>query len=265
MINSDRISDKEVLSHIQMPKCVLKRFHNQKHHFFYYDIQNNFIGTNGTAKSFNTKRGYYSLEMEQYLSESIETPFGRILTVVDRIDFEKANFIMPSDFERTTKSFMYALMARDPYEIEDTEKNMIYSQFFFSKQMRHDYLAKKRMEIADKKEFLADYILTFMVNKTDVPFVLPIAGTYGYKMGKYRMINLPVTPEIALCLVRIEDADDLVIEENKISVLEVTSLIMVKKINEKAFESQKKRNYGWVICPYREELDRLKTALIPTE
>lgn len=69
-------------------------------------------------------------------------------------------------------------------------------------------------KLRTEKNFLLIILLTFLVNKTGVPFVLPIAGIYGYRMGKYRMINLPVTPEIALCFVHTQNADDLVIEEN---------------------------------------------------
>lgn len=261
MKESTRISNKEIRSHVQMPKSLLKRFQNKNHRFFYYDIRKNFVGTNGTAESLNTERGYFSPEMEQYLSKNIEAPFGQILSVIDRIDFEQERFLMPADFEKLTKTFVYALMARDPREIEDANRDMFFSQIFFSKQMRHDYLTLKRIKIANRKDFLSDYLLTFMLNSTDVPFVLPISGIYGYQMGKYRIISLPVTPEIALCFVHIDDAGDLIVEENKASLWKVTSPVMIRKINEKAFEAQISRNHGWLICPYREELDRLKEEI----
>lgn len=254
-------SSKEIRSHVQMPKSLLKRFQNTKNRFFYYDIRKKYIGTRGTAESLNTERGYFSPEMEQYLSKNTESPFGQILSVIDRIDFEQECFLMPPDFEKLTKNFVYALMARDPYEIENANRDMFFSQILFTKQMRHDYLTRRRIELANRKDFFSDFLLTFMVNKTDIPFVLPIAGIYGYQMGKYRMINLPVTPEIALCFVHIDDVGDLIIGENKISLWEVTSPVVIRKINEKAFISQIKRNQGWVVCPHREELDRLKEKI----
>lgn len=258
MQQSTRISNKEIRSHVQMPKLLLKRFQNKKHRFFYYDIRKNFIGTNGTAESLNTERGYFSPEMEQYLSQNIETPFGKILSVIDRIDFEQECFLMPADFENLTKTFVYALMARDPHEIEDANRDMFFSQILFPKQTRHDCLTLRRIKIASKRDFLSGYLLTFMLNETDVPFVLPISGIYGYQMGKYRINSLPVTPKIALCFVHIDDAEDLIVGENKTSLLKVTNPTMIRKINEKAFKAQINRNHGWLICPYREELDRLK-------
>lgn len=36
-------SSKEIRSHVQMPKSLLKRFQNTKNRFFYYDIRKNIL------------------------------------------------------------------------------------------------------------------------------------------------------------------------------------------------------------------------------
>jgi len=101
----------DIQSHIQMPKLLLKRFHNDNNRFCYYDVKRGFIGTKGTAESTNTELGYYSLATEHYLRDKIETPFGKILAYIDKIDFDQECFHIASDFEQSTRNFIYALMA----------------------------------------------------------------------------------------------------------------------------------------------------------
>lgn len=81
-----------VKSHIQMPKMLLKRFHNADNHFFYFDVVKRMIGSNGNARSINTESGYYSQEMEDYLRDNIETPLGILLGLIDENRFDKETF-----------------------------------------------------------------------------------------------------------------------------------------------------------------------------
>lgn len=46
-------------SHIQMPKCVLRNFADEKQTLFYFDFQKNAVKL-GRAASLNTELGYYS-------------------------------------------------------------------------------------------------------------------------------------------------------------------------------------------------------------
>lgn len=74
-----------------MPKVLLKRFHNDNNRFFYYDIQKQIIGNNGTAKSINTQLGYYSQQTEDYFRDNIETPFGEVLTYIEKTGIALCN------------------------------------------------------------------------------------------------------------------------------------------------------------------------------
>ena len=73
------MNTESVKSHIQMPKCILKKFQNRNNRLFYYDVKENHIGKNGSANSINTEKGYYSKDTERYLQEKIETPFSKLL------------------------------------------------------------------------------------------------------------------------------------------------------------------------------------------
>lgn len=246
-----------VQSHIQMPKLLLKRFHNNNNRFFYYDIQKGFVGTKGTAESTNTELGFYSISTEHYLRDTIETPFGQILAYIDKIDFSQKGFRMTHDFDQITRNFVYSLLSRDPVSMSEMEKNSIYAQFL-PKRSRHDYAARNGLITANKNKVFLDYIITFMVNRTDVPFVLPIGGVFSYEVEKHSVINLPISPQLAISLVHESYADRLKHEDGALSMFLVEYPEIVKRINGFAFSSQMKRQWGCVICPEREELDRLK-------
>ena len=59
MVHQKVTEPSNVNSHIQMPKLLLRRFHNDKTRFCYYDVKGRFIGTKGTAESTNTEFGYW--------------------------------------------------------------------------------------------------------------------------------------------------------------------------------------------------------------
>ena len=245
-----------IRSHIQMPKLLLKRFHNQKNQFFYYDVKKGFIGTKGTAESINTELGYYSLDAEHYLSDHIEAPFGKILSFIDKLDFDKGYFQLPSNFEYTTRSFIYSLLSRDPLTLRSFNKHSIFSQFM-PDQTVHDLIALNGISTAFSKNIFSEYSLTFMVNRTKIPFVLPLSGLYNYKIADYNIINLPISPMICICLLENAYATQITNEHGEISMFSVDSPEIIMRINTWAFRGQKNRNWGCVICPERDELDRL--------
>lgn len=245
-----------VQSHIQMPKLLLKRFHNQNNRFFYYDVEKGFIGTKGTAESTNTQFGYYSIETEHYLRDNIETPFGTILAYIDQVDFNQEYFIMTYDFERSTRNFIYALMARDPIMIKEMRGKSFFAQFL-PEQSHHDFAAVNGISIAGKQRIFADYILTFMINRTDIPFVLPLGGLYDYRLNGHSVINFPISPQIAICLIHEGYAERMIRDDGTVSMFMVEYPDVIQRMNGWAFASQKKRNWGRVICPERDELDRL--------
>ena len=246
-----------VNSHIQMPKLLLKRFHNKYNRFFYYDVQKGIVGTNGTSKSINTEYGYYSPSTEHFLRDYIETPFGKIIAYIEKIDFRQESFRMTSDFEEVTRNFIYALLARDPETVGEINKNSVFFQFLPSR-TRHDIAARNGIAFAKKNNIFGEYVLTFMVNCTEIPFVLPLMGIYSYSINGHSMLNLPISSTKALCLVHQDYAERLIHSDGTISMFMINNPEQLWKMNFFAFAAQKKHNWGCVICPHREELDRLK-------
>ena len=243
-------------SHIQMPKLLLKRFHNEKQCFFYYDVQADYIGKNGKAKSLNTEHGYYSIETEHFLRDEIETPFGKILTYIDDIPFDKNTFSMPPDFENTTRRFLHSLMSRDPLMHDEINHQCVFTQLLPA-QARRDYSAVVGFSLAQQESLFSEYLLTFMMNNTCVPFVLPISGVYSMGWDGHALLNLPIAPHLSLCFFHASYASQLIQADGTTSMFVVDNPEIIMKMNSIAFASQKKHNWGYVICPYKDELERL--------
>lgn len=174
------MSESGVKSHIQMPRCVLKRFENAKNHLYYYDVEHDFIGTNGHAKSINRQQDYYSADVERYLSDNVEQPFSKVLQFVENVDFDADSFYVNNEFDKSVKTFVHSLFARDPQLLAVIQRKSVFFQFL-SEQTRHNFAAIEGMNIAREKGLFSDYVATFTVNKTNTPFVLPICGLYSYK------------------------------------------------------------------------------------
>lgn len=249
------MSEKEINSHIQMPRCVLKRFEDEYHRFFYYDVSKNIIGSNGHAKTTNTQSGYYSDKAEQYLSDDIEAPFSKVLQFVDRTDFDAPVFQVDNNFSTNVKSFVYALLARDPKLLSQINSNSMFYQFL-PKQSQHDFAAVEGIRLARENGFFDAYNVTFSINKTIKPFLLPICGIYSYKIKDVIHINLPITPQIAITLVAPKEVPAL-IKDNIISMYLIEEELILKRLNGFAFKTQCNTGWGYVISPEKNVLEEL--------
>ncbi|MBE6813385.1 MAG: DUF4238 domain-containing protein [Ruminococcaceae bacterium] len=252
-------SEKESMinSHIQMPKLLLKRFHNKHNHFYYYDIEKQFIGEKGTAKSINTEYGYYSIDMEHYLRDNIEAPFGEVISFLEKDSFKSETLCVPSDFQITIKNFLYALIARGPkFENQMNEAEELLQ--YLTPQEQHDVVAYKGINIAKKYDLLSDFIVTFMINETDIPFVLSMDGLYGYSFNNYLVINLPISPKSTVSLFHKSYSNRIEQKDGSLSMFQINKEEDIMIMNQSSFLAQIRRNWGYVVCPEKKELERLK-------
>ena len=240
-------------SHIQMPRFLLARFENEQHKFFYYDVKKRFIGTNGHAKSTNTEYGYYPNEIEELLNNELEQPFSRILQFIDSVDLDTQHFTMTTIDENNIKQFLTSFIVRSPLFIDDLNKNSVFFQLFNIAD-QHAIAITQGFAEAQKQMFFDDYRITLTVNKSTIPFILPICGLYEYSLNGYTHINLPVSPKIAITM--IESAGIHSIEKNGlIHLYLINQEKHTKKLNEFAFKHQCKQQYGCVISPSKEAIE----------
>ncbi len=247
------IADSKVQSHIQMPKCVLKRFENNSKRFYYYDVRKGIIGSNGYAKSINTVLGYYSQETEDYLRDYIETPFSELLCQIDKIDFDALPFSVPPETDALVKRFVYALISRSPQMIDELNKQSYFFKYL-STQSQHNIAASEGIALAEKRNILGDYFVTFAVNTTLMPFILPMCGLYNFKYNGIDTVFLPVSPQICIALVN-KNGADFFIQNGAGIMLLVSDSFQATWFNKRAFSAQKKTNYGYVISPEKSAIE----------
>ena len=246
---------KDIQSHIQMPKLLLKRF-EKGNRFFYYDVKKGIIGNHGTARSANTQKGYYSEEIEQYLSQNIETPFSKMIQLIDSLDLDNPSFRIDPIMRECIIDFFYALIARNPILISEIDKESIYFQFL-SEQDRHDYAVHYGIEYLKEIGYLKDYGITFLVNKSNLPLVSPISGIYSFKIMEIDCHMLPVSPIFGIVLVKREELFKMT-KNGIIPLFQINQEQQAFSLNQNAFKTQCKLGYGIIISPDMDVLKRLK-------
>lgn len=244
-------------SHIQMPKLLLKKFHNEYKQFYYYDVKKKCIGNRGQAKSLNTECGYYSEETEKYLEKEIETPFSKILKYLEDVGIKDKNIVsINSEIIDSVFNFMYALVVRAPSFQEQLAKDDNDISNLLDVE-RRDRIIRICMDITKESGFFDDFIFTFLFNNTEIPFVLSMDGIYNYTLNGHLVINLPILPNIAICLVHKNYADRIIYKDGSVSMFTYDRPEDIMIMNHQAFLSQIKHEWGYVVCPQRAELERL--------
>ena len=90
---------------------------------------------------------------------------------------------------------MFALIARGPSFSNQMNREENFWQAFPA-QIQHDFISKNGIIIAQENDLLSEYIVTFMLNKTTIPFVLSMDGIYNYALNGHSVINLPIAPRV---------------------------------------------------------------------
>ena len=240
-------------SHIQMPESMLKRFENLHHQFFYYDVSRRFIGNHGHAGTTNTRHDFYSSDVEAFLSANVEKPFAAVLKTVDEISIEPPQGHIDSVFDFTAKRFVYALVARNPDNI-DHIKEYSFLTDFLSERDSHDAGMMLGFAAETEREFLAGYGTTIAINMTEVPFILPTCGAYYIQLQRIEHIVLPVSPEKAIVFVE-EKGKDAVIHDGIVHPYRVDDVHGVQVFNEAAFSTQCRYGNGFIVSPSRAALE----------
>ena len=251
-----------IKSHIILPRLLLKKFETNNR-FYYFDLDGNFIGENGSSRSFNRKVDYYSASAETFLNKEVEAKFSIFLQKIDSIiSPSEDKYILDINDERIVKKFFSAVISRNPCQVNAINENSIFFQFL-SDQEQHDYAAIEGINIATGNDIFIGYKLGFLSNCSRIPFVLPNCGIYSFSIsvdGRYDCIGLPVSPTVLIMLKKRIckncAGSDLVLfcsdDDNLIQHLNRDAVIRQIKIN----------NGGQVICSQKEELIRLQNFVL---
>jgi len=252
---------KNINSHIQMPKCILKKFEDDNHHIYYYDVKTYKIGRS-TPKSWNTEFGYYDEGMEEFFSKNIETPFSKVVKYIEE-NIDNNPFELKSTYVNDVKCYFNSLFARSPKMYQEAKKSFILPQFF-TEQYNHRLAVISALNEIEKDKFFDNYFVSFMKNETDIPFVLPIMGMYIYAMkgtGEQRIV-LPLTPKIAIILIDKRFKKNYVDANGKIFRLVITDKNIVDNHNCYAIKHQIGLGYGSVISNSKQVLIEINETIL---
>lgn len=243
-------------SHITVPKCVLKQFALDKDGFYKYDVKTKII-SRGYPKTTFTEEGYYSELIEGVLCDTIETPLSKLFEYVKGFNNCSLPLIIPADILEISINYFRSLIARSPILCESVNNGSFFFQFTNS-QVKHDITLCYALQEEKMDELIDKFELTFMINETDTPFVLPIRGLYEFRINNVLCINIPLNPKCALMLKekdkRIHTNID---EKNVITVLPSGYDDVVDKINSFAIQRQKEDGFGYVVCNIKNVLAEL--------
>ena len=92
-------------------------------------------------------------------------------------------------------------MSRSQNMLDSVTKSSAFFQFL-PKQAQHDNVAVTGIHIAQNRGLFDDWQITFMINDSNTPFVLPQNGIYqfGLRTCEDACLNLPITPKISIVL-----------------------------------------------------------------
>lgn len=243
-----------IKSHIQMPKKVLLNF-EKNHRLAYYDVEQNFVGKNGHASSINTKPGYYDESIEKDLNRNFETPFSEILNEINKIDINNPKWISNDNKNKIIIDFCVSLLIRNPYI---KAKDVFPPYAIYDKAQENDLMIAMGLQVIDES-MMQNYFATLTFNKTTIPFVLPVSGLVAIPfVNEEERILFPVTPQIAITLISQKHIEDYR-SNGEIIGFEYNDSEFIKYFNELAFKAQCQYEWGYVVCPEKEELDRLKS------
>lgn len=164
-------------SHIQMPRLVLKNFHNKENEFYYFDFLEQKI-KRGHAKTFYAKQGYYSEFVEKYLGKKVESRLGVLVNFLKETNFQNGNN-PPMDYEEIAYTYLYSLISRTPEFVEEMKKDSSFFQLLAIVD-QHDIAAHDALVLAKERRILGEYKVAFLLNNTTEQFVLPAGGIVQY-------------------------------------------------------------------------------------
>ena len=240
---------------------MLKHFEvNDK--YCYYDVNGDYVGTKGHSKSTNTEKGYYSSDMEDDLNAIIETPFSNLLKSIYTSIHSEQPFILNDDHIKKLKDFALSTIARSPV-LHDTfmKQPFIHAQFLMDindKQFLHDQAVLYGMVAAIDSGYLDNFIITFLENRTEMPFVLPVRGLYSFSETGKPIMLLPLDPRTAIMYIHNDLANRVINQAGQQYKFYVDNEEQIFRYNLSAVIAQCRDKWGSVVSADKTLLERLK-------
>ena len=246
-----------VNSHIQIPNAVLRNFRNPfTGKVFHLDLTLQRIRS-CSSDILGTEYGYFSDEMEQYLSKKIEKPFSELVSSVRAfLNSDCPLLEMPIAFEDTCKRYISSAMYRSGLALKMLIQGSVTAPFV-SAQENHDDLVRVGLQ-HNNGIFpqLADYEMIVLVNRTQVQFVVPRNCFFEVSSHSVKCLIAPISPDCALCLAPKEFRREIIEDaESRMGFLDNAEDVWVS--NNHALQFEYVFNHGFVAAANKTELQNL--------
>lgn len=239
-------------SHIIVPKTVYKRFVNDEKYYYKYDMTKDKV-VKGFPKSTFTEENYYSEFIEKMLNTYIENPLKKLMDFAEKIDLEAGEIVFDEILKEIARSYIISLAARNPQMCERLYSNNVVTKFF-SQQMKHDLAVAIIMDNKEYYKAFDKFDVSFIVNTTDMPFILPTRGVYEYSFNGVDCLNSPLTPRFSIFL---KECKKQIHNEEDNTFMVIYDACIIEEMNNCAFVKQKKDNIGYVVSSNKEILEEL--------
>lgn len=248
----------QVNSHIQIPRCVLKQFEDSNHFVYWFDCST-FRAKRGHAKTINTMKGYYSEDLEKYLSEQIEQPITTIINELKAIDKANPSILITETMQKAIWLYFYSVIERGKQVHTRIENESQYLQMFSNEEKRNRAIIHG-IEDAQYFQWFHEWTITFTINMTTNPFVLPLSGFYTYGIRNYNVICIPVTPYIAITLVPIAYMLRCANSNGK-KMIKIEDPAIITFLNKRALAAELESNKTGIVSVAKQILDDLTRCI----
>lgn len=194
---------KEIRSHIQLPKQILKQFRDEldpEKKVWYLEL------TTGEIKSLSSQKlgsahGYFSPTIEKFWDQTIESHLGDINKKVRDFCSGKTEVINISSKEmEIARLFIKSAAVRSNSAYKAMMESSLYAPLL-TEQQRHDIMSVIGMEsVGPFDQLLEGLHMTILANRTNRRFVVPRNCYYCVSSNQIQIFIIPISPYSAIML-----------------------------------------------------------------
>lgn len=191
-----------VNSHVQLTKSLLRNFSHKTDEgekVYYLDLSDSKIKEE-KIKKLGTVYGYYSEDVEKFLSEEVENKIGDVAKRFKDFSKQKREQLtITSQNQDSIKMFFKYSLIRSKYIIREVNKASYFAEFLGG------YTTNHIISFSDDRvldDFFENYEVDILLNNSNVEFVIPRNCFYsGMVTGKPTKYILPINPRTAFVLI----------------------------------------------------------------
>ena len=244
----------DVDSHIQLPRFILNYFKRPNGQVCYLSL-NDFRLHSCGPKKLGTQKGYFSKEMEQYLSRQIEHPSSKLVAEVTAfVEQEKESITLPADVENVCKRYVSAAAYRSEKAYSNFMEGSLTAGLFDAQTNHDDLVLFSTQHNGGIFLGLEKARMMVLVNRTERLFVVPRNCFYIISSNSMPCIIAPTSPKCAFGIVPesfpVEDGFHLWFVDDPDDVWHM---------NKQALCMEFAFNHEFVVSTDKSELEQLKS------